>query len=475
MPSNPFLQAPLLVLSAILVLAGCDSRPPAPKVEASPVGPVPAEAQRPGDPAQGYRALLNEPYIGCGVPYGAFEKAGGLKTDVPRIPDRIGRNAELPYYFTAFRTPQGVELVSPNCLGCHGGTFDGQLVIGLGNENLDYTEDRSAAVETAGAYVEGEAEAREWRRWADRVRAAAPYEVIDTVGANTAVSATLALIAHRDPDTLAWSERPLLDPPPLPPAPVSVPPWWRLAKKNALYSSTEARGDLARAMMLGAIYCAEDVETLRKIDAYAPDMRAYFASIPPPRWPFALDRELAEQGRAVFEATCARCHGTYGEKPSYPNLVVATADIGTDPMLVKNALPGAADRYIRWFNRSFFGETARAAPADGYLAPPLDGVWITAPFLHNGSVPNIAVLLDSSKRPKYWTRSFTSNAADYDPATLGWKYTELPYGKDGARDTNERKKIYDTTRPGYSNAGHTFGDALGDGDRKAVLEYLKTL
>jgi mono/diheme cytochrome c family protein len=475
MRSSPSAKALLFLLYAILALAGCDSRPPAPKVEASPVGPVPAEPQRPGDPAKGYRALLNAPYIGCGVPYGAFEKAGGLKSNALRIPDRSGRNAELPYFMTAHRTPQGVELVSSNCLACHGGSFDGQLVIGLGNENLDFTEDRSAAIESTGAYVEGEAEAAEWRRWADRARTAAAYEVIDTMGVNTAVSATLALVAHRDPDTMAWSPKPLLEPPPLPPAPVSVPPWWRLAKKNALYSSAEARGDLARAMMLGAIYCAEDVDTLRKIDAYAPDIRAYFASIQPPRWPFALNRDLAEKGRAVFEATCSRCHGTYGDKPSYPNLVVATAEIGTDPVLAKNALPGVADRYIRWFNGSFFGETARAAPADGYIAPPLDGVWITAPFLHNGSVPDIAVLLDSSKRPKYWTRSFASAVADYDPETLGWRYTELPYGKDGAPETKERKKIYDTTRPGYSNAGHTFGDPLSDADRKAVLEYLKTL
>jgi mono/diheme cytochrome c family protein len=475
MRSSPSVRTLLFLLCAILVLAGCDSRPPAPKVAASPVGPVPAEPQRPGDPGKGYQALLNEPYIGCGVPYAAFEKAGGLKTDALRIPDRPGRNGTLPYFMTAHRTAQGVELVSSNCLACHGGTFDGKLVIGLGNENLDFTEDRAAAIESTGTYVEGEAEAAEWRRWADRARAAAAYEVIDTVGVNTAISATLALIAHRDPKTMAWSREPLLDPPPLPPAPVSVPPWWRLAKKNALYSSTEGRGDLARAMMLGAIYCAEDVDTLKKIDAYAPDIRAYFASIQPPRWPFPLDRELADRGRTVFEATCARCHGTYGGQPSYPNLVVAKAEIGTDLALIDHALPGAADRYIRWFNSSWFGETARAAPAPGYIAPPLDGVWITAPFLHNGSVPNIAVLLDSTKRPKYWTRSFTSEAANYDPDHLGWKYTELPHGKDGATEAKERKKIYDTTRPGYSNAGHTFGDALSDGDRKAVLEYLKTL
>jgi hypothetical protein len=39
----------------------------------------------------------------------------------------------------------------------------------------------------------------------------------------------------------------------------------------------------------------------------------------------------------------------------------------------------------------------------------------------------------------------------------------------------ERRKVYDTTRPGHSNAGHTFGDDFTEQERAAVIEYLKTL
>jgi hypothetical protein len=42
-------------------------------------------------------------------------------------------------------------------------------------------------------------------------------------------------------------------------------------------------------------------------------------------------------------------------------------------------------------------------------------------------------------------------------------------------DTTTKIHLYDTTLPGYGNGGHTFGDALSDADRKAVIEYLKTL
>jgi hypothetical protein len=58
---------------------------------------------------------------------------------------------------------------------------------------------------------------------------------------------------------------------------------------------------------------------------------------------------------------------------------------------------------------------------------------------------------------------------------LGWNYTELAYGKDGATDPEQRKRLYDTTLPGYSNEGHTFGDNLTKEERHRVLEYLKTL
>jgi len=88
-------------------------------------------------------------------------------------------------------------------------------------------------------------------------------------------------------------------------------------------------------------------------------------------------------------------------------------------------------------------------------------------------VPTIDALLDSRKRPTYWIRSFDSR--DYDPDALGWRYRELDHGKAGATSEHERKRIYDTTLYGYSNAGHTFGDELTDDERRALIEYIKTL
>ncbi|RYE00865.1 MAG: hypothetical protein EOP50_03010 [Sphingobacteriales bacterium] len=121
-----------------------------------------------------------------------------------------------------------------------------------------------------------------------------------------------------------------------------------------------------------------------------------------------------------------------------------------------------------WFNRSWFRQgdhPAELSPSNGYVAPPLDGIWVTAPYLHNGSVPSLEALLNSPARPRYWSRDF--KRPQYNYGSPGWVYKEESAG--GKGDT------YNTDLPGYSNRGHYFGDALSTEQRKAVIEYLKTL
>jgi len=71
------------------------------------------------------------------------------------------------------------------------------------------------------------------------------------------------------------------------------------------------------------------------------------------------------------------------------------------------------------------------------MAPPLDGVWASAPYFHNGSVPTVAGVLESGARPQYWTRSFDSK--DYDPAALGWQHSALDHGHAGEPDAAKRQ------------------------------------
>lgn len=468
-----------IIVGLIFLLTACGSgeEPKTGKVSKTAkasTGFVPADPQRPGDPQAGYDALINKAYVTCGIPYSAYKKSGLGHPPQYSLPGRKGINAQLPYYKTYYKKDNGTELVVNNCLVCHGGIFNGKLIVGLGNESLDLTRDFAADAESIGVYVQGKKEAAEWSKWADRTAGIAPYIRTDTVGVNSAVNMTWALFSHRDPKTLAWSDKPLIAPPPRKPLPVSVPPWWRMQKKHAMFYSAAGRGDHARLEILATTFCTDTVAEAQAIDSYAPDIRAYIASLEPPTYPFSVDKKLATQGKAVFEAQCSRCHGTYGTEESYPNLVIPLKEIGTDPKYVTAAMGGQLDRFGGWLKQSFYGEHSRLARVAGYIAPPLDGVWATAPYLHNGSVPTIETLLNSSERPRYWTRSF-DDSKDYNDETLGWNYTELAYGKDGATDPEQRKRIYDTTLPGYSNEGHTFGDSLTKEERRQILEYIKTL
>ena len=459
--------APRRALAFILLIAACGGDGTTPPLESEP-GPIPAYPQRTGDADAGWRALIENGYVGCGIPKSAYDQVIGPAPAWARL-DRGGANATLPYNFTAFRTTSGVEVVAPNCLQCHAETLNGQLIIGLGSHTRDYTQDISGLAILARGLITDPAERAEWEKFRDRTVAVAPYTITRTIGVNPADNLAAILFAHRDVDTLAWSNELLL---PLPPdivVPTDVPPWWRMQKKNAMFYVGAGRGDHARIMMTASTLCVDSVPEARAIDEYFPDIRAFLLGLEPPAWPYALDQTRAAAGREVFSANCAACHGLDGE---YPNLLVALDEVGTDPILATGAAQFATE-YVRWFNDSFFGELSFLSPARGYVAPPLDGIWATAPFLHNGSVPTLAALLDSSTRPAYFTRTFSTS--DYDEAAVGWRFTALPAGQDAEPDDDARVRIYDTSLLGYGNGGHTFGDALTAEQRLDLLEYLKTL
>jgi len=436
--------------------------------ETSPVGPVPAYPQRDGDPAAGWIELETGGYVGCGVPKSAYDKVAGQVPAQYRLADRTGDNAALPYNLTAFTAKSGVEVVAPNCLQCHAEMLNGQLVIGLGSHTADYTQDLTTFASLSEGLVDP-ADHDEWQHWFDRVKAIGPYTVTATIGVNPADNLAAALFAHRDPDTLAWSDDPLLPLPPPTVVPVDPPPWWRMKKKHAMFYDAAGRGDHARIMMTASTLCVDDVDQARAIDATFPDVRAYIEELQPPAYPWAIDQEKAAAGHTIYAQACASCHG---DGDDYPNQVIAIDDVGTDPMLATGTVQFAGP-YVDWFNRSFFGELSTLAPAPGYIAPPLDGIWATAPYLHNGSVPTLRALLDSRLRPRYFTLS--TDTSDYDQVNLGWHFANLDHGQAGIEDHDTRVAIYDTTIAGYSNRGHTFGDSLTLEERDQLLEYLKTL
>jgi len=437
------------------------------------------EEQRSGDPDTGYQVLLDGNYVGCGIPYRVYELAKELDY-VPGGVPAPGSSGDVPYYLSVAREVADIELVSPNCLTCHAGTINGELVIGLGSTDLDYTSlagglagiDQATITLLDDLFGLTEAELTELTKFTTRTQAIEEYITPRTAGVNPADNLAAILFAHRDHKTLAWSDELLMEPPPKEVVPLDVPPWWRMKKKSSMLYNAAGRGDHARIMMTASTLCIDSVDEAKKIDESMPDLRAYILSIEAPKYPWDVDAALATDGENIFNNNCSGCHGTYGEEESYPNIYIPASEVGTDPALATGASQFAT-RFIDWFNSSFYGENARLSPKEGYVPPPLDGIWATPPFLHNGSIPTLEALLDSTKRPTYWKRTF--NSYDYNQSTIGWNFEELDHGQDAEPNPSIRRLIYDTTLYGYGNQGHIYGDHLSDSERTALMEYLKTL
>jgi hypothetical protein len=311
-----------------------------------------------------------------------------------------------------------------------------------------------------------------------------------TVGSNPAESFTGTLLAHHDPETLAWSEEPLKPvvirdengaPIADPKLTSDPPPWWRAKKKHALFYNGMARGDHRGTMALASAVCVDDVVEAERIDDLFRDIHAYVVSLRAPRYPRSIDLSLVAQGKSIFARDCAGCHGTYADDPdaddadTYPNLLIPLEVIGTDPVVANMGVVHAPE-FVEWYNDSFYGRVTRAVPDDpfpGYMAPPLDGIWATAPYLHNGSVPTLELVLNSSARPPIWRRTDLDDT-HFDEQAVGWPWVAPGYSQ-AAAPPDERKFIYDTAYFSQSNAGHSFGDHLAAAERRALLEYLKTL
>ncbi len=259
------------------------------------------------------------------------------------------------------------------------------------------------------------------------------------------------------------------------------------------------------------------------------------AALRPPPWPraFGLDPVRASRGAQVFQSECAGCHGIK------PSTLVSNAwrtevrDVGTDrrafdnsqrmaspgvltgtqqpPLLgerladpapklsiLANAVVGslvraallrdggvrraierdlAEDRLPLQPVRPGAAPTAAASVGnatkdlyklrgDGqgaaYEARILTGIWAVGPYLHNGSVPTLWELL---KPAKDRMRRFAVGHRDFDPVDVGLETAAAP----------GRAMFVVDPSTGNGNGGHEYGTALPEQDRRAVVEYLKTL
>lgn len=145
---------------------------------------------------------------------------------------------------------------------------------------------------------------------------------------------------------------------------------------------------------------------------------------------------------------------------SFPNW---EGDVGTDMRRAELLTQEVADAV----NGGLFGAHIAARTVAGYAAPPLTGLWASAPYLHNGSVPTLWHLMRPAARPVW----FEVGGHRIDMQRVGIDLAPpvgyAPWSTPAA---------VDTAAFGLSSSGHDVGFAdLTDAEKDALLEYLKLL
>ncbi len=434
-------------------------------------GPVAAAEREPTPAERGQRALETTAFIKGFWPKSSYDNAWkiwGLKEKpadyAAKFRDRYGLH-EAPYENDGY--PMGLRKadlllgkgLGIDCMTCHGGSIFGKSVVGLGNHALDI----EALFEEMAAAANSPAKV--------------PFAFTNVRGTTEAGPFAVYLLGYRTDDlalTPLYRDLGLHDD-----SCEDTPAWWLLKKKKTMYhlGATDARS--VRSLMQFMMHPLTTPSEFKKAEPQFRDVQKYLLSLESPKYPFAFDAKKAEGGQKLFAANCAKCHGTYGDTPTYPDRIVPLDEIGTDRKKFESLEPKFAKAYSKsWFAKestgSWFFPRYPMRETEGYQAPPLDGIWATGPYFHNGSAPTLDGVLNSRARPKMFTRSYRTDEADFDRDKVGWKVTEVPAPK-ASDEAIERRKVYDTTKPGRGNGGHTYGDKLTAEERAAVIEYLKTL
>jgi len=306
-----------------------------------------------------------------------------------------------------------------------------------------------------------------------------------------------------------------------PTAPVSLPHLWGMERTAWLQwganTNSVLQRNIGQIIGTGAWFrgnmSSVKVENLGQMEDLAYKLEA-------PRWPEQfpkVDKAKADNGRALYQQMCAYCHEKWTTTPTglREYQLFSLAEAGTDPNVAVNFekpvrlpngqlqdFPDAAFAIIDgvrldyYKNHNLSEQTIahlerrelrpsppppmfRATLRDSekfpdtkgkkvYPAKTLAGIWATAPYLHNGSVPALYdLLLPAAQRPK----RFVMGQREYDPVRLGYQQDRAKYTLPPSVTVTE----FDTSLAGNSNAGHEWNlDKLTDDQRWAIVEYLKT-
>lgn len=307
-----------------------------------------------------------------------------------------------------------------------------------------------------------------------------------------------------------------------PDAPVSIPVLWDASHHDLVQWNGSAPnkepGPLGQNIPTAiAVYGQVNISPNR-IGGYASSvniknlgyLQKQYYKLTSPSWPSSLFGEIdyvkADHGKNIYNLNCQHCHlviDHLNPKRQIKSTLIDIEEVGTDPTMANNfvnrrvssgKLQGTKigilagyelDEHVApielvinatigsMLNQPLSTLTAIAteyannlsAPLDftrkAYRARPLNGIWSSAPYLHNGSVPTLWDLLQP---PHARTAFFYVGNHELDITKVGFKHSQAP-----------NTTAFDTSLFGNSNEGHTYGTQLTTKDKWALIEYLKTL
>ena len=252
-----------------------------------------------------------------------------------------------------------------NCLACHQGKVEGRPIPGVGNSHF--------AFQTLTTDVAKAKQALEGRR-AGGMSGFVPLGLSN--GTTNAQVFSVVLTAMRDKN-LDLVKQPKF--PKFKNHDLDAPPFWNVKHKKNLYVDGFVP-KTHRVIMQFALVPGNSAESFKEREEAFREILAWIESLEAPKYPGKADTALAEQGRVAYERVCADCHGTPGIDESYPERTIAIDEIGTD----RTRLEGMPAEHRRFYRDSWFGEYGKlevTEEPEGYVAPPLDGVWASAAVL----------------------------------------------------------------------------------------------
>ncbi len=240
---------------------------------------------------------------------------------------------------------------------------------------------------------------------------------------------------------------------------VDLPSIWNQRPRQGLWLHWDGNNDRVEernksaAIGAGATPKSLDLASMGRIEQWLLDF-------PAPKYPAErIDASRAENGRRVYASACASCHDLGAASVGQ---VTPIENVGTDRGRLDSFTPALATA-MNTIGRGRPWAFSHFRKTQGYANMPLDGLWLRAPYLHNGSVPDLRSLLFPEERPATFFRAYDV----YDWDRVGFVSRGAGAEREGVP--------FDTSLRGNANAGHLYGADLPTADKLALLEYLKTL